>query len=45
MYSAITVIQILGCKGHDVGSRGPDVSVLTTLRFMAEKNIGVLMVV
>lgn len=44
MYSNITVKQILERKGYQVWSLEPDVTVLEALRFMAEKNIGAVMV-
>jgi CBS domain-containing protein len=44
MYTHVTVKQILERKGPQVWSVEPDVSVLDALRFMAEKNIGALVV-
>jgi CBS domain-containing protein len=44
MYSNITVKQILERKGYQVWSLEPDVTVLEALRFMAEKNIGAVIV-
>lgn len=44
MYTSITVKQILDRKGSTVYSLPPDVSVFAALRYMAEKNIGALMV-
>jgi CBS domain-containing protein len=44
MYTSITVKQILDRKGSTVFSLSPDVSVFSALRFMAEKNIGAVMV-
>lgn len=44
MYTTMTVKQILDRKGSEVYSLPPDVSVFSALRFMAEKNIGALMV-
>lgn len=44
MYTAMTVKQILDHKGSDVYALPPDVSVFSALRYMAEKNIGALMV-
>ncbi len=44
MYTTFTVKQILDRKGSDVYSLPPDVSVFSALRYMAEKNIGALMV-
>ncbi|MBM3792367.1 MAG: CBS domain-containing protein [Acidobacteria bacterium] len=39
-----TVGQLLAAKGHDVWSTTPDVSVLSALQVMAEKNVGALVV-
>jgi CBS domain-containing protein len=44
MYTHATVKQILERKGSQVWSIEPDVSVLDALRFMAEKNIGAVVV-
>lgn len=44
MYTSITVKQILDRKGHMIYSLPPDVPVFSALRYMAEKNIGALMV-
>ena len=44
MYTSITVKQILERKGYDIWSLETDISVLDALRFMAEKNIGAVMV-
>ena len=40
-----SVKQILDRKGYDVWSVGPDDTVFAALRFMAEKNIGAVVVV
>ncbi|KAA3642890.1 MAG: CBS domain-containing protein [Chloroflexi bacterium] len=39
-----TVNQILGAKGKDVWSIGPDEPVLDALKLMAEKDVGALLV-
>ncbi len=44
MYTAMTVKQILDRKGTTVYSLPADVSVFSALRYMAEKNIGALMI-
>ena len=44
MYTHITVKQILARKGSQVWSVEPEVPVLEALRFMAEKNIGAVVV-
>jgi CBS domain-containing protein len=44
MYTSVTVKHILDRKGSTVYSLPPDVSVFAALRYMAEKNIGALMV-
>ena len=45
MYSTVTVKQVLDRKGHNVWSLDPEVSVLDALKFMAEKNIGAVVVI
>lgn len=45
MYTTLTAKQILDRKGYQVWSVDPNVSVLEALQFMAEKNIGALMVI
>jgi predicted transcriptional regulator len=45
MYTTVTVKQILDRKGYDVWSIEADSSVFDALRFMAEKNIGALLVI
>ncbi len=45
MYTTVTVKQILERKGYNVWSIEPNVSVLDALHFMAEKNIGAVMVI
>jgi CBS domain-containing protein len=44
MYSTVTVKQILDRKGTDVWSIPPNYFVLQALQYMAEKNIGAVMV-
>lgn len=44
MYTHVTVQQILDRKGYQVWSVEPGVSVLDALSFMAEKNIGAVVV-
>jgi CBS domain-containing protein len=44
MYTQVTVKKILEHKGSQVWSVGPESSVLDALRFMAEKNIGAVVV-
>jgi CBS domain-containing protein len=44
MYTHVTVKQILDRKGYQVWSVEPEISVLEALRFMAEKNIGAVVV-
>ncbi len=44
MYTAMTVKQILDRKGSEVYFLPPDVSVFSALRYMAEKNVGALMI-
>ncbi len=44
MYSIVTVQQILNRKGADVWSVSPDHTVYEALQFMAEKNVGAVMV-
>jgi CBS domain-containing protein len=39
-----TISQLLGKKGHEVWSLAPDASVYEAIEFMAEKEIGALMV-
>ena len=39
-----TVNDILSTKGHEVWSIAPDATVYEALRFMAEKNVGALIV-
>ena len=39
-----SVKQILGAKGHDVWSIGPDARVFDAIAQMAEKEVGALMV-
>ncbi|MBS1253460.1 MAG: Arabinose 5-phosphate isomerase KdsD [Anaerolineales bacterium] len=41
----ITVRQLLERKGYDIWSIAPDASVYDTVRLMADKNVGALMVV
>lgn len=41
----ITVGQLIKKKGHDVWSVSPEKTVLEALQYMADKNIGALMVV
>ena len=45
MYTTLTVKQILERKGYHVWSIDPETSILGALQFMAEKNIGAVMVV
>ena len=45
MYTTVTVKQILDRKGRQIWSVSPDMSVLDALKFMAEKNIGAVMVI
>jgi CBS domain-containing protein len=45
MYTNITVKQLLARKGNDVWSLKPEVTVLEALKFMAEKNIGAVIVI
>lgn len=45
MYTNVTVKQILDRKGYTVWSLDPDTRVLDALRFMAEKNIGAVVVI
>jgi CBS domain-containing protein len=44
MYTHVTVKHVLDRKGSQVWSVEPDASVLDALRFMAEKNIGAVVV-
>ncbi|MFZ6028679.1 MAG: CBS domain-containing protein [Chloroflexota bacterium] len=44
MYTTMTVEQILEHKGSNVWSLGPSASVFDALRFMAEKNVGAVLV-
>ena len=45
MYTNSTVKQILEQKGYEVWSLTPDTSVFDALQFMAEKNIGAVVVI
>lgn len=45
MYTNVNVRQILKRKGYKVWSLDPDTSVLDALRFMADKNIGAVVVI
>ena len=45
MYTNVTVKQILERKGYKIWSLDPDTLVLDALRYMAEKNIGAVVVI
>ena len=40
----VTISELLGKKGHEVWSLGPDASVYEAIELMAEKEVGALMV-
>lgn len=44
MYTTITIKQILDRKGHQVWSVDPNITVKEALGFMAQKNIGAVMI-
>jgi CBS domain-containing protein len=45
MYTTATVKQVLDRKGHQVLSISPDATIFEALKYMAEKNVGALMVI